>query len=270
MTIRNSKRGMRSERILLIANCQLPIANCRAVVRIAVVFVIMLALLPVYAMASYPRPVDDYVNDYAAILNSADHKTIRKMLSNLEYQTGIEFAVVTINSITDYPTGDSDIETFSKNLFNKWGVGHKKENNGVLMVVAVRDRMMRIQLGGGYGPVYDTVMKKVTENNIIPYFKEGNYSKGIYEGVRGVIENITKEVSWFSVYWPHILIGVLIIVCVFAGINFMKQGKKGWGFVFFAIAGILIVILLKMLASGKSKSGFGGGSSFGGGATGKW
>ena len=81
---------------------------------------------------------------------------------------------------------------------------------------------------------------------------------------------ITKKVSWWQFYWPHMLIGLLIIICILAGINFMQQGKTGWGWTFFVIAGILIVILLKMLASGKRTSGFGGGSSFGGGAGGSW
>ena len=65
-------------------------------------------------------------------------------------KTGIEMVVVTINSIKDYNTGDSTIESFAKNLGNTWGVGHKKTNDGVVMLVAVRDRKSWISLAGGY------------------------------------------------------------------------------------------------------------------------
>ncbi|MBN1472326.1 MAG: TPM domain-containing protein [Syntrophaceae bacterium] len=223
-----------------------------------------------YGQNGYPPPSDDYVNDYANILSETDTESIRKMLKDLEYKTGIEAVVVTINSIGDYNTADTTIESFATNLFNSWGIGHKKENNGILILVAVKDRKCRIELGGGYGERYDSSMKQVIEENMIPYFKTDDYSRGIYEGTRGVIEKVTKKVSWFSFYKWHILIGILIIVCIFAGISCMRSGKKGWGWAFFAAAGVLFLFLFRMLSKGKSSSGFGGGSSFGGGASGSW
>jgi len=218
----------------------------------------------------YPEPTDDYVNDYAGVLNKPDAESIYKMFKDLEYQTGIEAVIVTINSINDYDTGENTIESFATNLFNTWGIGHKKENNGVLILVAVKDRNCRIELGAGYGKKYDSAMKQIIDEKMIPYFKTNDYSRGIYEGARGVIEKVTKKVSWFSFYKWHILIAILIIVCIFAGISCMRSGKKGWGWAFFVAAGILIFFLFKMIAKGKSSSGFGGGSSFGGGASGSW
>jgi len=219
----------------------------------------------------YPTPGDDYVNDYAKIINPADTKAIRKMFKDLEHQTGIEAVVVTIKSLKDYKTKDKTLKTFATNLFNKWGIGHKKQNNGVLILIAHKDRKCKIELGGRYGNRYDTIMKKVIDTKMIPYFKTDEYSRGIYEGSRGVVEKITKKVSWFSFYKWHILLGILIIVCIIAGFSCISSGKKGWGWAFFAAAGILIFFLIRMLASGNnSSSGFGGGSSFGGGASGSW
>jgi uncharacterized protein len=113
-------------------------------------------------------------------------------------------------------------------------------------------------------------MKQVIEENMLPYFKTDDYSRGIFEGSRGLIEKITQKVSWYSFYKWHILIGGLIIVCIFAGISCMRAGKTGWGWAFFAAAGMLIFFLLSLLMSRKSSGGFGGGSSFGGGASGSW
>jgi uncharacterized membrane protein YgcG len=236
---------------------------------LAVVLGAIVSMPEAQAQKGYPAHTDDYVNDFANILSQPDAEAIRKMFKDLEYQTGIEAVVVTITSIGDY-TNDATIETFATNLFNTWGIGHKKENNGMLILVAVKDRSCRIELGVGYGRRYDSVMKQVIDEKMIPYFKTNDYSRGIYEGARNAIEKVTKKVSWFSFYKGHLLIVILIIVCILAGISCMRSGKQGWGWAFFAAAGMLLLFLLKMLSQGKSSRGFGGGRSFGGGASGRW
>lgn len=245
-------------------------AGPRSNVQIILVLTFLLLSASAPAFASYPAPVDDYVNDYAGLLNAPDKQMIGSLLKDLEYKTGIEMTLVIVNSIKDYSTEDATAAAFAKNLFNAWGVGHKDTNNGIMMLVAVADRDLRIELGGGYDKSYDAKMQEVINDKILPSFRQEDYSRGIYEGVRGVISKVTKKVSFIEFYWPHLLIGLLIIVFMLAGLNFLQQGKKGWGWAFLAVAGFLIIILIKLLASGKSRSGFGGGSSFGGGASGSW
>jgi len=129
------------------------------------------------AEPAYPQAQEKYVNDFAGILTSTDRATIGEMLKNLEKQTGIEMTIVTIKTVSDYSTGDPDIETFSTNLFNSWGVGRKKDNNGIMMLVSRDDRRMRIELGEGYGFVYDAAMQQVIEKTMLPFFKGGYYSR---------------------------------------------------------------------------------------------
>jgi uncharacterized protein len=217
-----------------------------------------------------PSPKDDYVNDFASVLNQGDAESIRKLFSNLEKQTGVEVVVVTINSIRDYNTTTNTIETFATQLFNQWGVGHKKANNGVMFLIAIKDRQCRIELGKGYGRQYDQIMKQVIDESIIPYFKNNEYSRGIFEGSRAIVEKIIVPVSWFEYYKWHIILAVFIVICVFAGISCIGSGKSGWGWVFFAAVGVLLFFLINLIFSGKRSSGFGGGSSFGGGASGSW
>lgn len=237
---------------------------------------ILLFLIAQPIFAVYPQPVDNYVNDFANVLTEADRTVIRNNFSKLEHQTGIEATVVTINSIAEYGTGDAVFEQFATNLFNKWGIGHKEKNNGILILVSIKDRAVRIELGKGYPSLYDAKMKEVIDDVMIPYFKNSEYSRGIYEGSRAVIEKVTREVPWYEFYKIHILIGIGIIFLTAIGISFLKSGKKGWAWAFFVGAGILLLWLFKLLSSssksdgGGSSGGFGGGSSSGGGASGRW
>lgn len=235
------------------------------------IFTLIFCMILTIANASgYPRHKDDYINDFAGIIDSSDKRAIHRMFKNLEFQTGIEAVVVTIKSYKDFHTGDHSIEQFATGLFNKWGIGHKKENNGILFLISVRDRKCRIELGRGYGTRYDSAAKSIISNDVLPYFKRKKYSRGIYEGSRAIISRVTKKVSWFEYHKYHLLLGILILICILAGISCMNSGKTGWGWVFFTAAGVLLLFLLKALLSGKSSSGFGGGDSFGGGASGSW
>lgn len=249
---------------------KLRFATPAAIFYLAVICAVFLSATIARGQGSYPAPADDYVNDYAQVLNAQDAEQIRKMFKDLEYQTGIEAVVVSIPSVNAYQTEDASIESFATNLFNTWGIGHKRANNGVLILVSVEDRKCRIELGAGYGRRYDAAMQQVIDGQMVPYFKTGDYSRGIYEGARGVIENTTKKISWLAFHQWHIVIGVLIIVCIFAGISCMRSGSTGWGWAFFAAAAMLFFLLIKLLSMGKSSRGFGGGSSFGGGASGSW
>ncbi len=160
--------------------------------------------------SAYPQPHDDYVNDYAGLLTERHAAQIRKRFGKLERKRGIEAVVVTINSIKDYPTGDATIESFATNLFNTWGIGNREKNDGVLILVAVNDRECRIELGAGYGTLYDSAMKSVIDKKMIPCFKKGDYSAGIYKGSCAAIGKLTGKVPWFP-----ILMGLLILVVAF-------------------------------------------------------
>mgnify|MGYP005997386477 CR=1 FL=1 len=218
----------------------------------------------------YPQPHDDYVNDFAGIINDIDRKKIRSLLDSLEYESGIEATLVTIDSIHDYPTNDHSIESFSTRLFNDWGIGNREENNGILLVIAVTDRKTRIELGSGYGHYYDSDMKYIIDNEMIPYFKVNKYSQGAHLGLKAIIDKVTVKVTWFDFYKFHILGAILAIFCILAGVSCMRSGKTGWGWAFFTIAGVIIFFLVKTFLNGNRSNGFGGGGSFGGGASGSW
>lgn len=182
-------------------------------VRISVLTILLLVGTSVCAFGAYPEPDDLFVNDYASVLTNEDSRNIRSLFTTLQKDTGIEAVVVTINSITDYGTGDSTIESFATNLFNAWRIGDSEKNNGVLLLVALKDRKMRIELGSAYGHRRDAAMKVVIEEYMVPSFQRGNHSRGIYKGVRAMIEKLTGTVpkdptslttrlkDWLSMSW---------------------------------------------------------------------
>ncbi|SFV57303.1 Beta-propeller domains of methanol dehydrogenase type [hydrothermal vent metagenome] len=233
-------------------------------------FTMLFMLSYLHGANIYPQPQDDYVNDYAQVLSPSDSTKIYKMFEDLEYQTGIEAVVVTINSMEDYETTDNTINSFATNLFNNWGIGHKDKNDGVLILVSIQDRKCRIELGAGYSGQYNSDMKQIIDNQMIPYFKTENYSQGITQGAKSVISKITKQVTWLDFYKWHIALGVLIIIGIFVIVSLFKSGKKGWGWMLLLVVGGLLAFLIKLIIFGFKIVGFAGGFSVGGGATGEW
>lgn len=232
-----------------------------------------LLVLPISAgAADFPVPIDDYISDYAKILKSGDAQSIRTLLQGVRAQTGQEVTLVTIESIYDYAAPEQSIESFATALFDHWGIGKQDQDNGALLLFSHKDRKVRIELGAKYGRQYDAAMQTVIDDRMLPYFRDGDYSRGLYEGARGMVENLTQQVSWFKYYAPELILGVLAIVCIAAGISCMRKGKKGWGWIFFSAAGVLILIIIGLLLrrGRKGGRGFGGGKSGGGGATGSW
>ncbi len=145
------------------------------------------------AQGGYPEPADRYVNDFAGLLTASNTAAIQDMLTQLDTEANIEAVVVTVDSIADYPTGAETVETFATGLFNTWGIGDKIQNDGILILVAVEERTVRIEVGSGYGDTLDAPMQEVINENMLPYFKAGDYNSGIYNGVRAVIHTITNE-----------------------------------------------------------------------------
>lgn len=244
-----------------------------------ILLILLMPAVTALAQTSYPDYYNEYVNDFAQVLSQKDTDDLLDTLGALERQTGIEIVVVTITSLADYGAQDMPLPTYAANLFDSWGVGHEDANNGVMIFFSLNDREIWIEMGQGYAEQYNTQLQNVMDNRILPYFREGAYSRGLYEGVNGVINVVTGAGQTYGSEPPSqwtgiivlVVIVLLIVVFIAAGINFIRKGKKGWGFVFLSIAGFLIFFLVKMLLSGKKGGGgFGGGRSGGGGAGGRW
>ena len=116
-----------------------------------------------------------YVTDPSAILSTAARDSINLMLGQLEQGSGIEVAVVMLPSI-----GNDDIFDFAHNLFRKWGIGKKKENNGLLVLFVMDQHKVRFTTGYGLeGTLTDALSKRIQMNEMVPAFKEGKWDEGM-------------------------------------------------------------------------------------------
>ena len=144
-------------------------------------------LSPAWA-AVYPAPVGR-VNDFAHLLDDSAVQQLDDVLSELEARTGAEVAVVTVPSVEG-----GDIERAAEELFHQWGVGKRKSENGVLILCAVGDRRVRIEVGYGLERALpDAVCGRIIRERMAPHFKAGDYPAGLIDGTVAVASLIARD-----------------------------------------------------------------------------
>ena len=149
-----------------------------------ILFLLLLAL-HVNAEPNFPK-LTGRVVDGANILSAETKQSLENMLANLETNSSNQLVVVTLKSLQGY-----DIADFGYRLGRAWGIGQKKKNNGVLLIVAPNERKVRIEVGYGLeGILTDAISSVIIQNRIIPYFKKGDFDKGVLEGVKAIIGTI--------------------------------------------------------------------------------
>ena len=128
-----------------------------------------------------------YVCDPTNILSVAATDSIDRMLYNLEQKTGIEIAPVIVPSI-----GTVECYDFSHKLLNEWGVGKKEKNNGLVILLVTDQRCVQFYTGFGLeGDLPDAICKRIQTKYMIPYLKNGDWSKGMVEGVYAVTQQLS-------------------------------------------------------------------------------
>ncbi|WP_298256504.1 TPM domain-containing protein [uncultured Litoreibacter sp.] len=158
-----------------------------------ILIVLAVALLPALGHAQdklpYPQHYTVLTNDFADILSPEAEAAINAELSAARARSGREMTVVTIRSREDY-LPSADIVSFSKALFNGWGIGNSEKNDGLLLLVAIDDREIRIALGAGYPARQDGVAARIIQTQIVPAFREGRIADGILAGTRAALSQI--------------------------------------------------------------------------------
>jgi uncharacterized protein len=137
-----------------------------------------------------PQPYG-WVNDFANVISDDYRSKISDLIRELEEKTSAEIAVVTAESIAPY-----DEKGYARLLFDKWKPGKKGKDNGVLVLLAVRERRWRIETGYGVeGILPDGLCGEIGRNYMVPYFKEAKYGEGLYYGVARIAKIIAQDAN---------------------------------------------------------------------------
>lgn len=122
---------------------------------------------------------ENYVSDFAQILSYEDEEKINNLSRIIESNSKNQIAIVTIESLGFYP-----IEEFSYKLLESWGIGRKDSNNGILILLALNEKKVRIEVGYGLESlITDGKAALIIQNQGIPYFRQGNYAAGLFNMV---------------------------------------------------------------------------------------
>ena len=242
------------------------------------VFITAFFLYSVQCFAAVPpKPSSSiYCQDTAGVLDNKLVAQINKISTDLNSKTGAQLVVLTVNSLDGIP-----LDEYSLQVLRSWGIGDKTKNNGVLILVAVQDKKSRIEVGYGLeGALPDGKTGRIQDDYMLPNFKKGNYSEGVWQGYQAVVVAVAKEYqvdigqgrdppvakqqagsSQQLPTWMMVLIGIGIVVLLIIDWVFFG-GTFTW----------LIIALVFRRGGGGSSGGdsFGGGSGGGGGSSRSW
>jgi uncharacterized protein len=230
---------------------------------------IVFLLLILFSLSSQALDVprlSSPVIDNAGLLSKQVRSALALALVQVKRDSGHEIAVLTVKSLE----GES-IDGYSMKVSDKWKLGSEYKDNGVLFLIALDDRKMRIEVGQGLeGAIPDITAGRIIRE-VQSYFKKGDYKSGIIIGV----SQIAKKTGANLTNTPRVRNrrsgggnGSLIFIIIIGLVSiFGRGGRNGRGG-----GGLLTGLLLgSMMGGGRSGGGFGGGSSsgsFGGGGFG--
>lgn len=152
---------------------------CRA---LACLVLASLSVAPAWAQAKFPPPTG-YVNDFANILDAQARESLDAVLRAAEAETSAEIVLTTVPSLDGM-----SVEEYANRMFAEWGVGKKRQDNGVLVLVAPNEREMRIEVGYGLeGILPDGLAGEIIRTDMAPRFRDDDYPSGIKAGVGRVV-----------------------------------------------------------------------------------
>ncbi|GAB4109795.1 MAG: hypothetical protein Kow001_10220 [Acidobacteriota bacterium] len=224
-----------------------------------------------------------HVNDFAGVFPADQRVRLEAALRELDEKTGAQIAVVTLPALQG-----EEIRDFSNRLFERWGIGRRGDDRGMLFLAALEDRKIWVEVGYGLEGLFpDARVGRLLDEHVIPRFRQGDFAGGLSAGALAVASRIAAEagvalegVPVGEVSGPvesrPMTCGELVVVVIFLMVAGYLLIRHPW----------LLILLLSSGGGGRRGSfgsggfgggsggggfgGFGGGSSGGGGAGRSW
>ena len=154
------------------------------------VILFLLLGIPSQAAEKFPKPVGA-VNDFARVIQPDDKNRMEDLAREVLAKTGTAIVIVTVASL-----GDDELNDYVNSLYKDWGIGKKGEDKGVLFFLALKERKFRIETGYGVeGILPDGLAGEIRDRYAIPYFKKGDYGKGLSNAMTAVANIVAKNAN---------------------------------------------------------------------------
>jgi len=257
--------------------------------RISILITLFAGTLSAQDLPEKPYP-PRLVNDIAGMLNSSEVNSLENKLVAFDDSTSTQIAIVTVSDLMGYEVAD-----YAHRLAEKWGIGQKGLNNGILILLKPKTDNSggQVTIAPGYGlegAIPDITCAEIIDYEMIPAFREGDYFRGLDKATTILMKLASGEFSADEYgsqrkgnsggIAPFIIIVIIIIVIMFI------RGKGGKNQRHISDKGLPLWLLMSMMNSGRGShsgswggfsggggggfGGFGGGSFGGGGASGSW
>ena len=236
-----------------------------------------------------------YVNDFAHVIDAQAASQIEAYCGNVERATGAQFAIVTVDTLDD-----DSVEDVAVRLFKEWGIGKKGTDDGLLILLAIKDHKNRVEVGYGLEPVITDADAGAVLRGIRPILRQGNYGGALLAAAEQFGQTVATAKGVTIEGQPRaqtgsrdsgggggifgIIIFFVILMFIFRALS--GRGGPGGGS---GVGGFLTGMILGNLLGGGGRrggdwggggfggggggggfGGFGGGGSGGGGASGGW
>ncbi|PIP65249.1 methanol dehydrogenase [Candidatus Peregrinibacteria bacterium CG10_big_fil_rev_8_21_14_0_10_49_16] len=212
--------------------------------------IVILVSAPTVFGADVPT-LQSPVNDYGNILSISEEQELKSALLSQEKQTSNQIVILTIPSLD----GDN-LEMYANMVFNTWKLGTAKNDNGVLILYAVKEDKIRIEVGQGLeGSIPDAIASQIIRKEMRPKFTEQDYAGGfsaaiiaITKAAKGEYEVDGSGGGGISIIWLFVAIGLIVVIFT----------------IVYAVAGMDGVVMLLYILTAVARRGGGGGGGYGG------
>lgn len=242
----------------------------RALRRLAVLLLVVSAVLGIYARAEtvsqLPARPTSYVSDFAGVIDAGSKQQMEQLSTEVYQQAHATIIVVTVHSLN----GES-IEQFSNDLYQKWRIGPKDTDRGILMLLAINDRQRRIEVGYGLEGILNDAKVGDIGRTMVPWLQRGEYGQGLLDAQQQIAKVIAADANVTLAPmerpvrqpepqrgrkdWLGIVVFFVILFFIFGG------GRRGGG-------GIWPWLVVGNMMGGGRRGRWGGGGGWGGGGFG--
>lgn len=189
------------------------------------------------------------VVDRAGVLTESEQRALSEELQSIERESGAQIAILTLDTVRP-----ETIEQFSIRVAESWKLGRKGVDDGVLILLAKREREIRIEVGYGLeGAIPDALAKRIIDEQMTPWFRKGRFFNGLQAGVQALQKRIRGEELPAAVgrSAPEELGSFFtgIILLAFFAVPFSRLMRKRFGALIFPSISSAVVFVASLLSS---------------------